>query len=412
MDTAVRLRGGDPTWVAAASRDDLFAALAEAGCVQRAVDAAVTTCRAELRRRRPEAGCGRNAADEMELRRRTGESTATARRQQRRAEVADRYEAAADRLQHGQLSGEHLDAVATVVPPEMAGAMDADQQAVFAQAAEQTPDEFRSALRHWVEDAERRRGIDRAARQHRRRNGRVRTDPRTGMTEIHAELPPLHGTHTAARIRDQYRRLLAEDHESGDSDRTTAQRWADAITHTLLAGADATPDDRLPVVIVDSHTLCNDDDPDRAASGGQCRIHGSETIATDTARRFICDAPVTVITEQRGVPVAIDTVARRASTAQRRALATIYDTCARPGCDVPYDDCHIHHIRPWTTTHTTHLADLVPVCTTDHHLIHEGGWTLHRTADWTDTWSSPTGHTLTHRPQRAPVTDGTTGPAP
>lgn len=428
METAeLTLRGGDPEWVATASRDDLFDALAEAAGAQRVVDAAVTACRAELRRR-TDAGCGRNAADEIEVRRRTGESTATARRQQRRAELVRKCPAAADGLQDGDIGGDHLDAVTTVVPAEMADAVEADQDALFQRAAVQTPDEFRASLREWVEDVERKRGIDRAARQRRRRNGRIRTDPRTGMTELHAELPPLQGATVAAHIRAEYRRLLAEDQtddaarttlqrraedQTDDATRTTVQRWADAITHVVLSSStNRTVDDRLPVVIVDSDVLGDQDVGNGAGrnGGGQCRIHGSEPIEIETAHRFICDSPVTVITKRHGTPVAIDTVARRASTAQRRALATMYDSCARPGCEVPFDDCHVHHIHPWATTHTTELTDLIPVCTTDHHLVHEGGWQLQRTPDWTDTWTGPTGHTLTHHPQRGPGPPP--GPAP
>lgn len=92
-------------------------------------------------------------------------------------------------------------------------------------------------------------------------------------------------------------------------------------------------------------------------------------------------------------------VAGAASWAATR-FPSRYETCGRPGCGVPFDACHIHHIRPWVDTQTTKLTDLIPVCTADHHMLHEGGWRLDRDDDWTDLWTGPTGQTLVHRPRR------------
>lgn len=55
----------------------------------------------------------------------------------------------------------------------------------------------------------------------------------------------------------------------------------------------------------------------------------------------------------------------------------MYTRCVIPGCDVPFDRCEIHHVRPWARDlGPTDLADLAPVCAHDHHRIHEGGWRL------------------------------------
>lgn len=234
-DMTVQLKGSDPVWVSGAGHDELRAALAEAACAQKVVDAAMTLCRRELQRR-AEPGCGQAASVDIEVAHRTGESALVARRHRRRADVADRYDAAAARLAAGEIGGEHLDAVAAVVPAELADAVDQQQDGLFADAAQQTPDEFRDRLRDFVRAEERQRGIDRAEQQRRCRNGRVRTNPRTGMTEVHAELAPLQGAPVSTRLRAELRRLLAEDQADPRSTRLTTQQWADAITHVILAG--------------------------------------------------------------------------------------------------------------------------------------------------------------------------------
>lgn len=413
MDVELRgVRGTDPRWVDAATRQELYDALAEAATAQALVDAVVTRCRVALARS-AEPGCGHAAADDAEVRRRTGESAVLSRRQRRRAEVAARYGAASEALEQGTIGGEHLDAVVALVPAASAGALEARQQQVFTGAEGRSVDDFCDELRELVEEDERTRGIDRAARQRDRRNGALRRDPRTGMTELRAELDPVRGAPIEARIRAEYRRLLAEDQRDRERRdgvqqgaephvmRSNAQRWADAIANAVLSGGPGarSTDDRLPVVVVDRAVL-------GGGADGECRIPGVDTISPDTARRFACDAKLRIVThDERGVPVALHTHRRRADAAQRAALATVYDTCAGPGCHVALDDCHFHHIEPFRMTGRSDLHDLIPLCTRCHHMVHEGGWTLSRSSDWVDTWTSPSGATIRDGPplsRRAP----------
>ena len=67
----------------------------------------------------------------------------------------------------------------------------------------------------------------------------------------------------------------------------------------------------------------------------------------------------------------------------------------------------MHHIVWWTNGGPTILVNLLPLCETHHHLVHEGGWNLTMTPDRTVTWTRPDGSTwITHpsinrRPPRA-----------
>jgi hypothetical protein len=58
---------------------------------------------------------------------------------------------------------------------------------------------------------------------------------------------------------------------------------------------------------------------------------------------------------------------------------------------VPFEDCQIHHVIPWEAGGFTDLANLAPLCSQDHHLVHEGGWKLSLTPERVATWTRPDG---------------------
>jgi hypothetical protein len=82
---------------------------------------------------------------------------------------------------------------------------------------------------------------------------------------------------------------------------------------------------------------------------------------------------------------------RLANRQQRRALRAMYRSCAHPDCRVPFADCFVHHVTPWEHDGPTNLANLLPLCGTHHHQVHEGGWHLNIDADRTLTWHRPDG---------------------
>jgi hypothetical protein len=67
---------------------------------------------------------------------------------------------------------------------------------------------------------------------------------------------------------------------------------------------------------------------------------------------------------------------RLANRAQRRALRTLYATCAIPGCAVRYDRCKLHHVIWWRNGGRTDLDNLLPVCAHHHTRLHTEGWQL------------------------------------
>ncbi len=408
METhSIVLRGADKEWVASATRVELLAALSEAGEVQSRVDVAMTLCRAELARRRAP-GCGHAAADEADACAAAGVSRSTGRRHERRAHLVGTVPVAAEALARGTIGGEHLDALTDVVPDELMDAVAEQGEALFSDAAGQTADGFRRSLRFWVRDVQRERGIDRAAQQRAARSGRCSISSRSGMIELRAELDPVVGAQVQHRVRIEYRRLLQLDqegasasavHPEADPRRTVEQRWADAIVSAITAGGRSTKaaDDRLPIVVVDSAVLAEHTD------AGRCEIPSVDEVPPETARRMACDRPVLALSvDPHGKPVALTSFNRHANVAQRRALQALYGGCVGPDCTVGFGDCHVHHTVPWSSRPVTSVAELAPLCTRHHHLVHEGGWRLAVRADATIEWTSPSGQMHTRRPHRPP----------
>lgn len=208
----------------------------------------------------------------------------------------------------------------------MMDAVAAHQADLFAIAERSSADDFGEELSRFVVDQERRQGIDRAARQRRRRSGRIGRDRHTGMTVVGAQFEPARGAKIDSRIRAEYRRLYRGDQEQGVTDRTTRQRWSDAIANVPLAPGGAAADDRLPVVIVE-YERTRGRSSDRRGATPHCRVPGSGDIAAETAERFTCDC---------------------------------------------------------------------------HHMVHEGGWSIDRGADWVDTWTGPTGDRIVRHPTGPP----------
>lgn len=115
---------------------------------------------------------------------------------------------------------------------------------------------------------------------------------------------------------------------------------------------------------------------------------------------------VPIITDSNGNVLNVGREQRIANRAQRRALRAMYRTCAFHGCDVTFNRCEIHHLRPWELGGLTDLINLLPLCSRHHHLVHEAGWSLKLALDRTLTISQPDGTNYATVPiQIRPITD-------
>jgi len=122
-----------------------------------------------------------------------------------------------------------------------------------------------------------------------------------------------------------------------------------------------------------------------------------------TIRRLCCEANIIpVVFNGKGELLDVGREHRTATRAQRRALRALYRTCAHPHCTVAFDNCRIHHIHWWENGGRTDLPNMIPLCETHHHQVHEGGWSITMAPNRHTTWHHPTGAKQTARPDRQP----------
>jgi Domain of unknown function (DUF222)/HNH endonuclease len=162
----------------------------------------------------------------------------------------------------------------------------------------------------------------------------------------------------------------------------------EARADALLALADATlgaqqarrtGGDRHQVLVhVDVDTLVADSGPDTPTRAA-CELASGAPLAAETARRLACDASIVRLLEHDGRPLDVGRKTRSIPPALRRALDARDRGCRFPGCAATrFVDAH--HIEHWAHGGPTNLGNLVQLCRHHHRLLHEGGYSVTRTA--------------------------------
>jgi hypothetical protein len=148
--------------------------------------------------------------------------------------------------------------------------------------------------------------------------------------------------------------------------------------------------------------------PDGPLAGVRCDVEPGVGLAPETVRRIACDAWLrALVVDRDGNPLDLG---RRRRLATGRVRDAVYardrGTCRYPGCGrTRWLD--VHHLDHWAAHHgPTEPPNLVVLCGFHHRAVHEGGTTLHLSADGTVTAHLPDGRVLHPAP---PVH---AGPAP
>ena len=189
---------------------------------------------------------------------------------------------------------------------------------------------------------------------------------------VRVDIAALAGLHSPARCPKG---------AAGDAETDTAadlEAHASTGDHRDQAGrCDQPPGARPPVP-----------DPAEVDWGGPILRRTLERIGcTAQIIRIVTDGPSQVLGLGRG--------RRLASPAQKLALAARDKGCIFPGCDRPPGWTDAHHFQRWADGGTTDIDDLGLFCRFHHGLLHEGGWTLHRTTtglDFIDPHGQARGH--------------------
>ena len=149
--------------------------------------------------------------------------------------------------------------------------------------------------------------------------------------------------------------------------RTQAQRRAAALMR--LIHGDTPPATTIDIVI-DHDTFAGR--PPADPRDGRCELLGHGPIAPSLVRTAACDAAIgRVVMRGKSEILDLGRRTRVVSPAQRRAVIVRDQTCTEEGCDVPADQCDIHHIVPWQHGGPTTLDNLKAQCPRHHTLTHQ-----------------------------------------
>jgi hypothetical protein len=229
--------------------------------------------------------------------------------------------------------------------------------------------------------------VDELERQRQRSNVSRWTDRETGMRHTHLELDPVSDAQLWAAIDAQRRRLRRR---AGNGQLDWNRLQVDAVLAAVCSPGDGEIGVHMQVLI----------DLDSLREGlhehSVCELADGTALPVATVRQMACRAElIPVVLDGDGRALDVGRGSRLATEAQRQALRAMHTTCIHPDCDVPFDECRIHHVIPWEKGGMSDLENLVPLCESrkHHHLVHEGGWTLTITPDRIATFTRPDGTT-------------------
>jgi hypothetical protein len=175
-----------------------------------------------------------------------------------------------------------------------------------------------------------------------------------------------------------------------------------ALAESYLAGnvGSGNGGERFAVMVhVDQDPLA----PDGVLAG---TLDDGTRVSAETLRRVACDCGLVAVSGD-GEKLNIGHRSRSIPPAIRRALQLRDRGCAFPGCT--HDRfLHGHHIRHWLHGGETSVDNLCLLCTFHHHLVHEGGWSLARTAEGELCFRAPDGKQSPAVPARQASEDALT----
>jgi hypothetical protein len=293
----------------------------------------------------------------------------------------------------GELSCDHLSAMASDLSPRVVDRVRAVEPEIVSLARELGFDRWRAEVRRLVSLLD-----DDGAEP-------VETANRLRFAATLDGVTQLDGTMTAEvaavltgaveqRADDLYRRR-ARDHEQTDDlpipPRDTLRMLALVeLVQTALGGATGPPRAEVSLVVRD----------------GAITDHDGQPVAPSAAGVWGCDPDLWVfVVDDLGIPLDAGHAKRFASAAQRRAVAIRDGGCVFPGCDQPISRCDTHHVRPHELGGPTDLENLAALCRHHHTVTHRPGWSMRSIGPGRFVWTNPHGRGLAgwpRPPNRAP----------
>ena len=195
--------------------------------------------------------------------------------------------------------------------------------------------------------------------------------PDDGMFVLSGRFDPVAGNRIEAALADEVRRQR-NDSDAGD---LTAfeQRMADALENLVCADAtDRKPHGTTLILTADWDVLNQ--------KLADARLVDGTPLPVSEALRLACGADIVPsVFDAEGQEMWVGRKHRLATEAQRAALIIRDKHCV--GCGRSAVWCEAHHIQEWLSGGRTDIDNLVLVCKSCHHNIHDDGWTVHRRSD-------------------------------
>jgi hypothetical protein len=279
-------------------------------------------------------------------------------------------------LADGTVTFDHVRALAEHADSPNRDAVLDNEAELTAWALDRSADAYRERLAVWIRDVDEQRlsGMSEHQKQFARRRvlrGRTRDGLRRTILELDDEADALVYGALCGVVKEM-RRADRKAKVPHDRQRTTAQYLADAareVAHRSL-GADVITKHRArPTILAltEMSVLW-----DQLRVRGVCELDDGTQLTGAQLRKLACEADIIpIVLSGDGVPLDMGRLARLATYTQRLALRPLHPTCAVEGCDVPFDWCEIHHLKPWERNGRTNLDNLVPLCTYHHSWVHD-----------------------------------------
>jgi hypothetical protein len=296
----------------------------------------------------------------------------------RRTAVAGRFPLFAAALAAGSVTGEHLDALGRVLrglEPAVSAAFVAAEDDLLGSARRLSPEAFGRAARELAEFLD----PDHAANEfeHLEQQASMRMwRGRDGLHHFAGTFGPTTGAAAAKAVQHETDRLAAAEATRPETERPTGdQLRVEALTNLINGGhAQRHPGRSTLAVHVGLERFLGEPGGDQT-----CETSGGVQMPIDWVRTMAMRAdiiPVVLDRAGQAVELARTATSRLATFLQRVMLRAMHTTCIVPGCEVPFDDCQIHHLEPANGRNTV-LANLAPICPADHRRVHRDGWHLH-----------------------------------
>ena len=211
------------------------------------------------------------------------------------------------------------------------------------------------------------------AKQRERRSLSLFKAPDDGMFILNGRFDPEAGNRIEVALAAEERRLRGDDNSADQA--TFDQRLADALENLVCADTSDRKTQATTLILTAQWDMINNQIAD-------VRLPDGDLLPMSEALRLACNADVLpCVFNTKNQELWMGRKHRSATEAQRAALIVRDKHCV--GCGRSAVWCEAHHIEEWSKGGRTDIDNLMLVCTSCHHNIHDDGWEVHRKSDGT-----------------------------